>query len=244
MLEELIKQELLKINVSYTEFSELLTRLLDYGVINRDESAVEAQLYDRYLTCSELVEEYLNVLGVRLLHDSQFLSVRAFPPSAEVPGLIDDIHRPFNGGMRYRPSQQEVAVIIVLRVEYEKALRDGQVDDKGCVLLAFEALAMAMKNLLKRALPENASERLALFKRLRQLRLIHFAADDAMDSDEYWLSIQPAIVNFVSSDALSALYPESSNETENDYTQDHKIESEIDINRNDQKDNEELDDVL
>ena len=209
MFEEIIKSELSKLNISLGEFSELLSRLLDYGVICRDESAIEAQLYDRYLACTELVEDYFAVLGIRLLHDAQFMTLRAYPPSAEVPGMIDEIYRPFNGGMRYRPSQQEVAVIIVLRVEYEKAVREGLVDDKGCVLLAFEALAMAMKNLLKRNLPENASERQSLFKRLRQLRLIHFNSEEILDSSEYWLSIQPAIVNYVSSDTLDALYPNS-----------------------------------
>lgn len=211
MFEELLKQELSKLNISLNEFSDLLSRLLDYGVINRDESAVEAQLYDRYLTCSDLVEDYFSVTGIRLFHDAQFMSIRAYPPSAEVPGMIDDIYRPFNGGMRYRPSQQEVAVILVLRTEYEKALREGKVDDKGCVMLAFEALAMAMKNLLKRNLPESAHERQTLFKRLRQLRLIKFSSDDVLDSEEYWLSIQPSIVNYVSSEALQALYPDEKN---------------------------------
>ncbi|WP_096085666.1 DUF4194 domain-containing protein [Agaribacterium haliotis] len=214
MLEDLIKQELAKLNIAYNDFSELLCRLLDYGVINRDESGIEAQLYDRYLVCAELVEEYLNVIGLRLMHDAQFMSLRVFPPSAEVPGLIDDIHRPFNGGMRYRPSQQEVAIILILRVEYEKALREGLVDDKGCVMLAFEALSMAMSNLLKRPLPENASERMAIFKRLRQLRLIQFANEEALAGNEYWLSIQPAIVNFVSSEALDALYPSTESDVE------------------------------
>ncbi|WP_370980256.1 DUF4194 domain-containing protein [Agaribacterium sp. ZY112] len=224
MLEELLNNVLAKLNLSLADFSELINRLLDYGVINRDESAVEAQLYDRYLSCSELVEDYLNVIGIRLMHDAQFLSLRAFPPSAEVPGLIDDIHRPFNGGMRYRPNQQEVACILVLRVEYEKAVREGKVDDKGCVLLAFEALSMSMTNLLKRSLPENISERKNLFTRLRQLRLIHFSSDDMLEGDEeYWLSIQPSIVNFVSSDALTNLYPSEEQNSLNQASEDGHV---------------------
>lgn len=234
MFEELLKRELTKLNISLHEFGDLLSRLLDYGVINRDESAIEAQLYDRYLACSSLVEDYLSIIGIRLHHDTQFLSLRAFPPSAEVPGMMDDIHRPFNGGMRYRPSQQEVAVILALRVEYEKALREGNVDDKGCVMLAFEALAMAMNNLLKRSLPENASDRLNLFKRLRQLRLIQFSSEEILDAEEYWLRIQPAIVNFVSSEALDALYPQPSTaENEN-----------LNMDNEDQQPQEQEDNVL
>lgn len=228
MIDEQLKQALAPLNVSLDEFSELLIRLLDYGVISRDESQIEAGLYDRYLVCADLVEDYLAVVRIRLYHDRQFCYLRAFPPGAEVPGLPDDDNSAFNGGMRYRPSQQEIAVILALRVEYEKALREGQVDDKGCVLLPFEGLVFAMKNLLKRSLPENLSERTALFKRLRQLRLIQFSQDDDINSEEYWFSIQPSIANFISQDALDELYPQDGkrNEEANDSELEEKLEKE------------------
>jgi len=178
---------------------------LDYGVISRDESQIEAGLYDRYLLCQEAIESYLSVIGVRIQHDRQFAFVRIYPPGATVPGLIDEQHSPFNSGFRARPSQQEVAVILVLRAEYEKALREGQVDDKGRVMLSLEALAIAMNHLLKRSLPEGQIERKNLFRRLRQLRLIQLNIDDDFDSQESWISIQPAITSFVSDDVLNAL---------------------------------------
>ena len=64
-----------------------------------------------------------------------------------------------------------------------------------------------MKNLLKRSLPDNQTERKNLFKRLRQLRLVHFNSDMDLDSAESWLRIQPAITSFVNDDVLDALYP-------------------------------------
>ncbi|MFL0799515.1 MAG: DUF4194 domain-containing protein [Agarilytica sp.] len=208
MLEDLIKQALDKLNISNEEFSELMIRLLDYGVINRDESLVEAKLYDRYVQCAELVEDYLSVLKVRILHDQKFCFIRIFPPGATVAGIAEDEHNAFNSGFRVKPTQQEVAVILALRVEYEKSLREGQVDDKGCVLLPLEGLAISLSNLLKRTLPENLSERKALFKRLRQLRLINFNQDTDMVSGDSWISIQPSITSFVSDEVLSHLYPE------------------------------------
>jgi hypothetical protein len=217
MIEEHLKQSLQALNITFNEFSELLIRLLDYGVICREESQKEAILYDRYLSSANIVEDYLQVIHVRLLHDKQFFSVRAFPPGSEVPSLADDDNCAFNNGMRYRPNQQEVAVILTLRVEYEKALREGQVDEKGCVLLSFEALVFAMKNLLKRSLPENLSERKTLFKRLKQLRLIQYSREDDLDSDEYWLSVQPAIAHFVNQDALNELYPQVEDPEENNH---------------------------
>ncbi|CAA0100119.1 Uncharacterised protein [BD1-7 clade bacterium] len=204
-----LDEALSTLEISSDEFSELVIRLLDYGVINRDESQIEQQLYDRYLQCTELVEEYLSVLKVRLQHDRQFSFLRVFPPGSEVPGMPDQDNGAFNSGFRTRPNQQEVAVILALRVEYEKALREGQVDEKGQVMLPVEGLAIAMKNLLKRSLPDNQGERKTLFKRLRQLRLVHFNAEMDLDSAESWLSIQPAITSYVNDDVLTQLYPPS-----------------------------------
>ncbi len=208
MLEDLLKESLNKLNITNDEFSELIIRLLDYGVINRDESLIEGKLYDRYIQCSEMVEDYLSVIKVRILHDQKFCFIRIFPPGAVVPGVADDEHNPFNSGFRVKPTQQEVAVILVLRVEYEKSLREGQVDDKGCVLLPLEGLTISLTNLLKRALPDSLHERKNLFKRLRQLRLIDFNSETEMESSDCWISIQPSITSFVNDDVLSELYPD------------------------------------
>ena len=127
--------------------------------------------------------------------------------------MIDPESDAFNNGFRVKPNQQEVAVILVLRVEYEKSLREGQVDEKGCVLLPLEGLAIAHKNLLRRSLPDNLGERKAIFKRLRQLRLIHFNAEADLESAESWISIQPGITSFVSSEVLDSLYPQAASAT-------------------------------
>ena len=205
MFAEKIEEELRELGINADEFSELLIRLLDYGVLCRDESQIEGLLYDRYLQCSDLIEDYLSVIKIRIQHDSRFSFVRIFPPGAAVPGMADDDHSAFNSGFRQRPSQQEVALILVLRVEYEKALRDGQVDDKGCVMLALEGLAIAYKNLLKRPLPDTASERKSLFKRLRQLRLIRYDTEHELDFGEGWISIHPSITRFVNDEVLVSL---------------------------------------
>lgn len=207
MLHEVVISELKRFSVTPEEFSELLIRMLDYGVINRDESQIEATLYDRYVQCEELVNTYLSVLRVRIFHDKKFHFIRVFPPGAEVPGMPDQDGSAFNSGFRTKPTQQEVAVILVMRVEYEKSLREGLVDDKGCVMLSLEGLSFALKNLLKRSLPESMVERKHLFKRLKQLRLIN-VNDMEIDSHDCWIKIQPSITSFVNDDALAELYPD------------------------------------
>lgn len=204
-LTEHLQQKLAAKQFSLDEFSELLIRLLDYGVICRDESQIEEQLYDRYLQLHELVEDYLQPLRVRIQHDRRFCFVRIFPPGAQVPGLPDDDAQPFSGGLRAQLGQQEVAAVLVLRAEYDKALREGQIDEQGSVMVALEALGIALKNLLNRTLPVKKTERDQLFRRLRQLRLIQTAQGfDPMQPDA-WLKIRPSITSFVNEAILHSL---------------------------------------
>jgi hypothetical protein len=98
-----------------------------------------------------------------------------------------------------------VALLLVLRLQYDKALREGRVDENGFVAESLESLTIAMKNLLGRSLPEKLTDRRRLFKRLRQLRLIDFRQEEDLDSSEAWLRIHPMIVDFVNDEAITAL---------------------------------------
>lgn len=202
-LEKLLEKE----GVQLKEFSELVIRLMDYGVICRDESQIEQVLYDRYQRIENLVHDYVSLMGIRIQHDKRFQFVRCYPPGAQVPGMEDD-DQPFNGGLRVRLSQNEVALVLVLRSQYDKALREGQVDEQGCVMVSLESLSIALKNLLSRNLPENLTERKTLFRRLRQLRLIQLANEDALGAAEFWFKIRPMIMSYVSDEVLSTLLAE------------------------------------
>lgn len=197
-----------KSGISRTEYSELLIRLLDYGVLCRDESQTEQVLYDRFLRVQEPVSDYLSLIGVRLQHDARFNFVRLYPPGADVPGLPED-DRPFNSGFRVRLSQSEVATVLILRSLYDRALREGQLDEQGCVLVSIENLSIALRNLLRRSLPEKLTERRQLFSRLKQLRLIQLNQDITEDAVDLWIRIRPMIISYVSDDVLSTLQGDS-----------------------------------
>ena len=204
-LTQQLEKQLSDKGYSLQEFSELVIRLLDHSVLCRDESNVEERLYDRFLVLEELIEDYLAPLHLRLQHDRRFCLVRVFPPGATVPGLPDENETPFNSGMRATLGQQEVATVLVLRAEYDKSLREGQVDDQGCVTLSLEALSISMSNLIQRRLPEKKTERAQLFRRLRQLRLINFSSEADMENEDAWLRIRPSITSFVSEAVLNQL---------------------------------------
>lgn len=200
-----IEKDLEKEGLSQRDFSELLVRLLDYGVICRDESQVEQQLYDRYLRLEELVADYLTVLGIRIQHDRRFQFVRLYPPGAQVPGMEEDLQGNTSQAFRTRLTQNEVALTIVLRAQYDKALREGLVDEQGCVMVSLESLSIAMKNLLKRTLPDNLTERKQLFRRLKQLRLVQISNEDQLTDGDMWLRVRPMIMSYVSDQVLSEL---------------------------------------
>ena len=204
-LASLLQAQLDKHNLSLDNWRELIQRLLDYGVLCRDDSQVEAELYDRFVRIHELVNEYLGLIGLRFQHDAHFRFVRILPPGARMPGMDDESDEPINAGLRNRLNQHEVALVLVLRAEYDKALREGGIDENGCATLSLEAIALAMKSLLRRSLPENLGERRQAFKRLRQLRLIHFLAEADIDSAESWIKIRPLIINLVSNEWLEQI---------------------------------------
>lgn len=202
---ESVEQQLSAHNLSLHDWRLLIQRLLDYGVLCRDDSQVEAEFYDQFVRAKALVDDYLSLMGVRFQHDAHFHFVRIIPPGARVPGVEDENDEPFNGGFRQRLNQNEIALILVLRAEYDKALKEGAIDEKGCVALSIEAVALAMKNLLRRALPENLGDRRQVFKRLRQLRIIHFVQETDLDHSESWIKIRPLIINMVSNEWLEKI---------------------------------------
>jgi hypothetical protein len=206
-----IEQKLEKQGLDRRELSELLIRLLDYGVICRDESQIEQQLYDRYLRLEEIVADYLELIGVRVQHDKRFQFIRLYPPGAQIPGVQDEPNAVQSPGLRMRLNQNEVALILVLRAQYDKALREGQVDEQGCVMVSLESLSIAIKNLLKRTLPDNMTERKQLFRRLKQLRLIQLSNEDRLDDGDMWMRIRPMIMSYVSEQVLTDLIENEQN---------------------------------
>ena len=222
-----IDKQLEKNGISTNELSELLIRLMDYGVLCRDESQREQLLYDRYLRLENLVNDYLSLLRIRVQHDTRFQFIRLYPPGSEVPGMVDENDPPFKTGMRSRLSKSEVELVLVLRSQYEKSLREGQVDENGCATLSLEALNIALKNLLKRTLPNNITQRKDLFRSLKQLRLIQYRKEEDIESGEAWIRIRPMIVSYVSDQVLDALQPLVEPNEEHKYVELSVAESDV-----------------
>ncbi|GAB4181408.1 MAG: hypothetical protein Tsb002_01410 [Wenzhouxiangellaceae bacterium] len=205
MLTDYLSEALAAADITLTEFQELCLRLLNYGVLCRDESQVEQQLYDRYVRVAEWVDEYLGIAGIQVYHDRRFAYLRLYPPGAQIPGMEAAGEATFSSGLRLRLRQDEVALLLALRQQYDKALREGQLDESGYATESIESLGIAMRNQLGRSLPEKVTDRKRVFERLRKLRLIRYRHEDDLDSGEAGLKIHPMIVSFVSEEALAAI---------------------------------------
>jgi hypothetical protein len=204
-INDYLQQRLEPSAVTLDEARELLVRLLNYGILCRDESQTERDLYDRFLRAEQPVRELLELFGIGVYLDRRFEYLRLLPPGSPLPGMQDAADQAFGGSLRAHLTQNEVALLLVLRVQYDQALREGKLDERGFVTESFESLGIALKNLLGRALPDRITERRRLFQRLKQLRLIEFRQEEDIDSGESWLRIHPMIVDFVGGAALEAL---------------------------------------
>lgn len=221
-LNDYLQQRLEASAISLDELRELLVRLLNYGVVCREENQTERELFDRFLRVEEVARELLDLYGITVHLDRRFEYLRLLPPGSQLPGMEGAVEQAFAGSLRARLTQHEVALLLVLRVQYDKALREGKLDDHGFVTESFESLGIAMKNLLGRPLPDKVTERKRLFHHLKQLRLIEFRQEEDIDSSESWLRIHPMIVDFIGADAITALQqglpadPEDESESEED----------------------------
>jgi hypothetical protein len=211
-LESYIEERLDPSGISLTELQELLVRLLNYGVLVRGDSQTTRELYDRFVRIEELVAEILMLQAIQVHHDRRFEYVRIYPPGSRTPGMDFAEEQAFGGSLRARLNQNEVALVLTLRAQYDKAVREGKIDERGYATEPIEAVGLALKNWLNRSFPEKQLERRDMFKRLRKLRLIDFRDEEDLDQAEAWIRIHPMIVDFVSTEAIQALLPPGAKE--------------------------------
>ncbi|MDH5730970.1 MAG: DUF4194 domain-containing protein [Gammaproteobacteria bacterium] len=82
MLSDYLEKQLQRDDISLEEFRELCLRLLNWGVLSRNESQVEQTLYDRFLRIESHVRDYFHMVGIQIFHDRKFSYLRLYPPGA------------------------------------------------------------------------------------------------------------------------------------------------------------------
>lgn len=199
----IVREQLALANMKNERFREIITRLLTYGVIVRDEDRVEQLLYDDARRVATMLEEYFDVAGLLLHHDATNQFYRLYAPGAVVDGLPEDIYDSAPS-LRARVSTDFVAATLALRFIYQHKLNNGDIQPQGDALIGFEELAITLQTQLKRPLPASLSEKKALLAELRRHRLLRFGPSFSIEDEDALLAIRPTILGIVSNDALTA----------------------------------------
>ena len=198
-----VREQLSVANMKNERFREIITRLLAYGVIVRDEDRIEQLLYDDARRVETMLEEYFDVAGLLLHHDATNQFYRLYAPGAIVDGLPEDIYEPVPS-LRARVSTDFVAAALALRFIYQNKLNNGDIQPQGEALIGFEELAITLQTQLKRPLPATLIEKKSLLAELRRHRLLSFSSSFSIEDEDALLAIRPTILGVVSNDALTA----------------------------------------
>lgn len=198
-----INEQLALANIKPDRFREIINRLMAYGAIVREEDRVEQLLYDDARRVEGLLEDYFDIAGFRLLHDSNNQFYRLYVAGAVVDGLPEDILEP-TPSLRARLSPDFVAMALALRFLYQNKLNMGDIQPQGEALVNFEEIAATMQTQLKRPLPNGMGDKMALLAELKRHRLLSYTAEFSISDEDALLAIRPTILGIVSNDALSA----------------------------------------
>lgn len=142
-----------------------------------------------------LVETYLadfasalEPFGIRLERNSHYRYVVALPSHGEGTPV----------------SLEETLLILVLRQRYDEAMRQGQVEDHGEVLVELPELQEAYSALVDRPMPEVGQLR-ALVKALKRWSVCRQVESEPEDPQPFTIMIRPAIVEIVGTQWLQRL---------------------------------------
>lgn len=198
-----INEQLALANIKPDRFREIINRLMAYGAIVREEDRVEQLLYDDARRVEGLLEDYFDIAGFRLHHDSNNQFYRLYVAGAIVDGLPEDTLEA-TPSLRARVSPDFVAMALALRFLYQNKLNTGDIQPQGEALVSFEEIAATMQTQLKRPLPNGIGDKMALLAELKRHRLLSYTAEFSISDEDALLAIRPTILGIVSNDALSA----------------------------------------
>lgn len=142
-----------------------------------------------------LVETYLadfaaamEPLGIRLERNPHYRYVAALPTHGEGTPV----------------TLEETLLILVLRQQYDEAMRQGQVEDHGDVLVELPELQEAYQGLTGRELPEGGALG-ALLRSLKRWSVCKTTDSEPGDPQPFRILVRPAIVEIVGAQWLQRL---------------------------------------
>jgi hypothetical protein len=172
---------------SVQDFERAAYRLVTEQVLSATDRAtrsayhlVEAH-YDDYVAA-------LGLLGVRLTRNPHYRYILALPVHADGSAV----------------SLEETLLLLVLRQRYDEAIRQGQVEEHGEVLVELPDLQEAYPALTRRPMPDVGQLR-ALSRSLRRWGVARLIDAERDHQQPFHIEVRPAIVDIVGEHWLQRL---------------------------------------
>lgn len=224
-LYNLVYDELKEDNIEMEQFSELVSYLLENGVICKERADTdsesrdfahkkEKELYETFLECEGILRDYLSIVGIELKHNRDFHSIRIYPPGADYPGKENEDFEVLSTGMRKRLNNEESAYLLTFYLLYDTGVNEGKIEASGEVVVKHEEFATALVTYLGLQIGKKSSV-MESMKTLKRLKAIRYR--EAADEEDLIYIIRPLIRDIVLPETvkpiLQTLQQEETNET-------------------------------
>ncbi len=177
-----------------SDFQVVVSYLLENGIICREDNKKEALYYDYFVRFEDIVHDYLNLIGIQLVHDDDLFSIRLYAPNSDTPESFEDEEVKTNMSMAF--TSEESAYLITLAIVYDQKLREGDVTDEVNAEIDLEEFNTALATHIGFTPSEKQSVREDALKTLKRLRVVTFAKGVFVEEDRP-LIIRPHIKQII-----------------------------------------------
>lgn len=177
-----------------SDFQAVVSYLLEYGIICREDNKKEEQHYDYFVRLEDVVQDYLNLIGIQVVHDEDLFSIRLYAPSSDTPESFEEEDIKTNMSMAF--TSEESAYLIALAIVYDQKLIEGDVTDEVNAEIDLEEFNTALATHIGFTPSEKQSVREEALKTLKRLRVVTFAKGVFVEEDRP-LIIRPHIKQII-----------------------------------------------
>ncbi len=175
-------------------FANVVNYLLEKGVIVREDTTRETELYDCFVDIKSHVLEFFAIMRVQVYHDDKQQNVRLFTPASMTPKdvNVDDVPNNFSQKL----NNEESAYLIALAIIYNQKLRANTALEHHSVAVELEEFLLVLNTNLGYSPTENKTERKNALATLKRLRAVDFS-DNVFESSDNVLIIRKYIRDLV-----------------------------------------------
>ena len=186
-------------NLTVERAQQIIQYLLANGVLDGD-TRKEQGLYDDALRLLDVLADFFDIWGARLVDHRAVSQLRLYKPGAIVPGVPDALEEEVRAITRVL-SADVVAAILMLAILYRQSATTGHLNERHDAVSTVEALFAGVAQQFGRTI-STASARTAVMDELRSLRLVRVS--DEGGEEDTTLIVRAAITYFIGPAQLKA----------------------------------------